>query len=126
MAEFARELSQLPFKKFHPDSFRVRMASLTARQRKETPVLAWINTVNAKEIKHVIAVLAGVRVIRECPHINYLLVETTASELDSVDDIPAIKAVWPDEPVTAGFSNVVDRSRADPGPVAERHEGKGR
>jgi hypothetical protein len=108
--ELARELSQFPFTKLMPQSFRVEIAGLTERQLEKHPVKVWAEV---DDIGKVVKIAGFARVLRSYPHLNFVYLETYASHLASLVGSDLVRSVWNDEPVKADGCIVV--TRADPG-----------
>jgi hypothetical protein len=108
--ELARELSQFPFTKLRPRNFRVEIAGLTERERETCPVKIWVET---EDIAKIVKIAGAARIIRAYPHLNFVYLETYASQLASLVRSELVRSVWNDEPVKADGCIVV--TRADPG-----------
>lgn len=96
--ELARELSQFPFSKLMPWSFRVEIAGLTARELEKRPVKVWVEV---DDIGKVVKIAGFARVLRSYPHLNFVYLETYASHLASLVRSDLVRSVWNDEPVGA-------------------------
>lgn len=96
--ELARELSQFPFTKLMPWSFRVEIAGLTARELEKRPVKVWVEV---DDIGKVVKIAGFARVLRSYPHLNFVYLETYASHLASLVRSDLVRSVWNDEPVGA-------------------------
>ena len=96
--ELARELSQFPFRKLMPWSFRVEIAGLTARELEKRPVKVWVEV---DDIGKVVKIAGFARVLRSYPHLNFVYLETYASHLASLVRSDLVRSVWNDEPVGA-------------------------
>ncbi len=96
--ELARELSQFPFSKLMPWSFRVEIARLTARELEKRPVKVWVEV---DDIGKVVKIAGFARVLRSYPHLNFVYLETYASHLASLVRSDLVRSVWNDEPVGA-------------------------
>jgi len=107
--ELARELSQFPFTKLMPHSFRVEIAGLTARELEKRPVKVWVEV---DDIGKVVKIAGFARVLRSYPHLNFVYLETYASHLVSLVRSDLVRSVWNDEPVGAPGCVV---TRAHPG-----------
>jgi hypothetical protein len=107
--ELARELSQLPFTKLHPQSFRVQIAGLNYRELETHPVRIWVET---EDISMVVKIAGSARILRTYPHLNLVYLEAYASQLASLVMSDLVRSVWNDEPVGAPGCVV---TRADPG-----------
>jgi len=108
--ELARELSQIPFMKLHPQSFRTVIAGLSERDLEKRPIKIWVET---DDIVKVVKIASSARVLRSYPHLNLVYLETYASQLASLVRSQLVRSVWNDEPVKADGCIVV--TRADPG-----------
>jgi hypothetical protein len=109
-SELARELSEFPFAKLHPQSFRVEIASLNERELEKHPVRIWIET---EDISKVVKTAGSAHVIRTYPHLNLVYLEAYASQLASLVKSELVRSVWNDLPVKADGSIVVVAA-ADP------------
>jgi len=109
-SELARELSQLPFTKLKPQSFRVHIASLRDDDLEKHQVKVWIET---SDIPKVVKAVGFARILRVYPHLNFVYLETYASQLVSLVASDVVTSVWNDEVVRADGCIVV--TRADPG-----------
>jgi len=107
--ELARELSQIPFMKLHPQSFRTVIAGLSERDLEKRPIKIWVET---DDIVKVVKIASSARVLRSYPHLNLVYLETYASQLASLVRSQLVRSVWNDEPVKADGCIVV--TRADP------------
>jgi hypothetical protein len=96
--ELARELGQFPFTKLRPANFRVEIASLTERELDARPVKIWVET---EDIAKIVKIAGAARIIRTYPHINFVYLETYASQLGSLVRSDLVRSVWNDEPVRA-------------------------
>jgi hypothetical protein len=96
--ELARELSEFPFAKVHPQSFRTVIAGLSERDLKKRPVRIWIET---GDIAKIVKIASSARILRTYPHLNLVYLETYASELASLVQSELVRSVWNDEPVKA-------------------------
>jgi hypothetical protein len=96
--ELARELSQFPFLKLRPANFRVEIAGLTERELRARPVKIWVET---EDIAKIVKIAGAARIIRAYPHINFVYLETHASQLASLVGSDLVRSVWNDEPVRA-------------------------
>ena len=108
--ELARELSQIPFMKLHPRSFRTVIAGLSERDLEKRPIKIWVET---DDIVKVVKIASSARVLRSYPHLNLVYLETYACQLVSLVRSQLVRSVWNDEPVKADGCIVV--TRADPG-----------
>ena len=97
-SELARELSQFPFTKLKPQSFMVEIAGLSKQQLEKHPVKIWIET---DEITKIVKIAGAARIIRAYPHLNFVYLETYASQLASLVRSELVRSVWNDEPVRA-------------------------
>ena len=113
--ELGRELSQFPFSKLMPWSFRVEIAGLTARELEKRPVKVWVEV---DDIGKVVKIAGFARVLRSYPHLNFVYLETYASHLASLVQSDLVRSVWNDEPVGAPGCVV---TRADPSAFAMAH-----
>jgi hypothetical protein len=113
--ELARELSQFPFTKLMPHSFRVEIAGLTARELEKRPVKVWVQV---DDIGKVVKIAGFARVLRSYPHLNFVYLETYASHLASLVRSDLVRSVWNDEPVRADGCVV---TRAHPGAFSLAH-----
>jgi hypothetical protein len=96
--ELARELSQFPFTKLRPANFRVEIAGLTERELETRPVKIWVET---DDITKIVKIAGAARIIRTYPHLNFVYLETYASQLASLVRSELVRSVWNDEPVRA-------------------------
>jgi hypothetical protein len=108
--ELARELAAFPFTKLRPESFRVQIAELTEPELEAHPVKIWVET---EDIAKIVKIAGAARIIRTYPHLNFVYLETYASELASLVRSELVRSVWNDEPVKAEGGIVV--ARADSG-----------
>jgi hypothetical protein len=108
--ELARELSEFPFAKLHPQSFRTAIAALSEGDLEKRPVRIWIET---EDICKVVKIASSAHILRTYPHLNLVYLETYASELASLVQSQLVRSVWNDEPVKAEGCVVV--TAADPG-----------
>ena len=107
--ELARELSQIPFMKLHPLSFRTVIAGLSELDLEKRPIKIWVET---DDIVKVVKIASSARVLRSYPHLNLVYLETYACQLASLVRSQLVRSVWNDEPVKADGCIVV--TRADP------------
>ena len=110
--ELARELSQLPFTKLHPESFRVQIAGLSERELETHPVRIWVDT---EDISMVVKIAGSARILRTYPHLDLVYLEAYAGQLASLARSQLVRSVWNDEPVGAPGCVV---TRADPSAFA--------
>ena len=96
--ELARELSQFPFTKLCPANFRVEIAGLSERELETRPVKIWVKT---DDIVKIVKIASAARIIRTYPHLNFVYLETYASQLASLVRSELVRSVWNDEPVRA-------------------------
>jgi hypothetical protein len=96
--ELARELSRFPFTKLRPANFRVEIAGLTERELETHPVKIWVET---EDITRIVKIAGVARIIRTYPHLNFVYLETYASQLASLVRSDLVRSVWNDEPVRA-------------------------
>ena len=121
-AELARQLGAFPFQKLKPDSFRLEIASLTPKQLDERQVRAWVNT---HDIPKVLKAIGSSKLLRSFPHLDYVYLEVSASQLITLDGIDVVNSVWSDEPARVEAC-VVDRSDSRSFPLATRTNGRAR
>ena len=110
----ARELAAFPFRKFRPDAFRLEIAGLTPQQLDERIVRTWVKT---WDIPKTLKALGSARVIRSFPHLDYVFIEASASQLIGLDGVESVTAIWNDV-VSRVDNSVVDRSDQSPRLVA--------
>jgi len=96
--ELARELAAFPFTKLRPESFRVQIAGLTEPELEARPVKIWVET---EDIAKIVKIAGAARIIRTYPHLNFVYLETYASQLASLVRSDLVRSVWNDEPVKA-------------------------
>jgi hypothetical protein len=96
--ELARELAAFPFTKLRPESFRVQIAGLTESELEARPVKIWVET---EDIAKIVKIAGAARIIRTYPHLNFVYLETYASQLASLVRSDLVRSVWNDEPVKA-------------------------
>ena len=96
--ELARELSQFPFTKLRPANFRVEIAGLAERELETHSVRIWVET---EDITKIVKIAGAARIIRTYPHLNFVYLETYASQLASLVRSELVRSVWNDEPVGA-------------------------
>ena len=113
--ELARELSQFPFTKLHPQSFRTAIAGLSERDLEKRPVRIWIETDN---IGKVVKIASSARILRTYRHLNLVYLETYASQLASLVRSQLVRSVWNDEPVRSDGCVV---TAEDPGAFSLAH-----
>jgi len=121
-AELARQLGAFPFQKLKPDSFRLEIASLTPKQLDERQVRAWVST---HDIPKVLKAIGSSKLLRSFPHLDYVYLEVSASQLITLDGIDVVNSVWSDEPARVEAC-VVDRSDSRSFPLATRTNGRAR
>jgi hypothetical protein len=109
--ELARELSEFPFAKLHPQSFRTAIAGLSERDLEKHPIRIWIET---EDICKVVKIASSAHILRTYPHLNLVYLETYASELASLVQSQLVRSVWNDEPVKAEGCIVDVVAQADP------------
>jgi hypothetical protein len=109
--ELARELGQFPFTKLRPADFRVEIAGLSEQELERHPVKIWVET---DDIAKIVKIAGAARIIRTYPHLNFVYLETYASQLASLVRSELVHSVWNDEPVKADGCVVV----AEPYPSA--------
>ena len=119
--ELARELSQFPFFKLKPRSFRVEIAGLPTRELEKHPVKVWIE---ADDIAHIIKIAGSARILGTYPHLNVVYLETYASELAPLVSCERVKSVWNDEPVRADGGVVVTQTNPNSFTMASRAYGR--
>jgi hypothetical protein len=115
-SKLARDLSQLPFTKLHPQTFRTAIAGLSALELEKQPVKVWVET---SDITRVVKTVGFARILRVYPHLNFVYLETYANELASLVANDLVTSVWNDEAVKAEGCIVV--TRADPGAFSLAH-----
>ena len=120
--ELARQLAAFPFQKLKPESFRLEIASLTPKQLDERQVRAWVST---HDIPKVLKAIGSSKLLRSFPHLDYVYLEVSASQLITLDGIDVVKSVWSDEPARVEAC-VVDRSDSRSFPLATRTNGRAR
>ena len=96
--ELTRELAEFPFAKLKPQSFRVQIAGLRERDLEKQQVKVWIET---SDIPKVVKAVGFARIIRVYPHLNFVYLETYASQLASLVASDVVSSVWNDEAVRA-------------------------
>jgi len=96
--ELERQLSQFPFTKLKPQSFRVQIAGLTEQEREKLPVRIWIET---QDIAKVVKIAGSARILRTYPHLDLIYLEAYASQLASLVASDLVRSVWNDLPVKA-------------------------
>ena len=121
-AELARQLGAFPFQKLKPESFRLEIASLTPKQLDERQVRAWVST---HDIPKVLKAIGSSKLLRSFPHLDYVYLQVSASQLITFDAIDVVKSVWSDDPAGVG-DHVVDRSNSSPASLAARTNGRAR
>jgi hypothetical protein len=114
MGKLARELAAFPFGKFRPAAFRLEIAGLTPQQLDERIVRTWVKTV---DIPKTLKAIGSAKVLHSFPHLDYVFLEASASQLIGLDAIEAVSAIWNDD-VSRVDNGVVDRSNQSPRPVA--------
>jgi len=112
--ELARELARFPFHKLMPDSFRLEIASLTPKELDVRQVRTWVQT---HDIPKLLKAVGSSKVLRSFPHLDFVFLELSGSQLAALDEIDVVTAAWNDENLHSGTS-VVDRSNQSPRPVA--------
>ena len=96
--ELARQLGQFPLTKLKPRSFRLVIAGLSARELEAHPVKVWVEV---DDIGKVVKIAGFARVLRAYPHLNFVYLETYASQLASLVRSDLVRSVWNDELVRA-------------------------
>jgi len=120
--ELARQLAAFPFRKLMPESFRLEIAGLTPKQLDERQVRAWVST---HDIPKVLKAIGSVKLLRSFPHLDYVYLEVSASQLITFDGMAAVKSVWSDDPARVEAC-VVNRSNSSPASLATRTNGRAR
>ena len=120
--ELARQLAAFPFRKLMPESFRLEIAGLTPKQLDERQVRAWVRT---HDIPKVLKAIGSSKLLRSFPHLDYVYLEVSASQLITLDGIDVVNSVWSDEPARVEAC-VVDRSDPRSFPLATRTNGRAR
>jgi hypothetical protein len=115
--ELARELAAFPFTKLRPESFRVQIAGLTEPELEARPVKIWVET---EDIAKIVKIAGAARIIRTYPHLNFVYLETYASELASLVRSELVRSVWNDEPVKAEGCIVVTQADRGAASLASR------
>jgi len=113
--ELARQLAAFPFGKLRPAAFRLEIAGLTPQQLDERIVRTWVQT---GDIPKTLKALGSARVIRSFPHLDYVFLEASASQLAGLDTVESVTAIWDDTVSRVDGINVVDRANQSPRPVA--------
>jgi len=116
-SELARELSQFPFTKLKPRSFRVQIASLTEQELEKHPVRIWIET---EDIAKVVKIAGSARILRTYPHLDLIYLEAYASQLPSLVGSDLVRSVWNDLPVKAEGCLVVTETHPGARALAPR------
>jgi len=119
--ELARELSQFPFTKLMPQSFRVHIAGLTEQQLEKQPVKVWVEV---DDVGKVVKIAGFARVLRSYPHLNFVYLETYASHLASLVKSDLVRSVWNDELVRADGCLVVSRAHPSAFSLAQGIHGR--
>jgi hypothetical protein len=114
-SELARGLSQFPFTKLHPQTFRTAIAGLSERELEKRPVKVWVET---SDVARVVKTVGFARILRVYPHLNFVYLETYANELASLVASDVVASVWNDEAVKAEGCVV---TAADPGAFSLAH-----
>jgi hypothetical protein len=114
MSKLAQELAAFPFRKFRPAAFRLEIAGLTPQQLDERIVRTWVQT---QDIPKMLKALGSAKVIRSFPHLDYVFLEASASQLIGLDAIEAVTAIWNDT-VSRADNSVVNQSNQSPRLVA--------
>jgi len=109
-----RELADFPFGKLYPADFRTQIASIPERDLEKHPVRVWVETEN---IAKVIKLAGSARVLRVYPHLNYVLLQTYASELAGLVASDLVRSVWNDMPLKAEGPFAVPKTSVRPGIV---------
>jgi len=120
--ELARQLAAFPFRKLMPESFRLEIAGLTPKQLDERQVRAWVST---HDIPKVLKAIGSSKLLRSFPHLDYVYLEVSASQLIMFDGIDVVNSVWSDDPARVEAC-VVDRSDPRSFPLATRTNGRAR
>ena len=120
--ELTRQLAAFPFQKLKPDSFRLEIAGLTPKQLDERQVRAWVST---HDIPKVLKAIGSSKLLRSFPHLDYVYLEVSASQLIMFDGIDVVNSVWSDDPARVEDC-VVDRSDSRSFPLATRTNGRAR
>ena len=119
-SELARQLASFPFTKLKPLSFRVEIAGLSEQQLERRPVKVWIETA---DITKVVRTVGFARILRVYPHLNFVYLETYASQLASLVASDLVRSVWNDEAVRAEGCVVAE---SYPGGFSVAHGAHGR
>jgi len=110
----ARELAAFPFRKFRPAAFRLEIAGLTPQQLDERIARAWVKT---QDIPKTLKAIGSAKVLRSFPHLDYVFLEASASQLVGLEAVESVTEIWNDV-VSRVDNGVVDRSNQSPRPVA--------
>jgi hypothetical protein len=84
--------------KLKPQSFRVQIAGLRQRDLERHQVRVWVEST---DIPRVLKTVGFARVLRVYPHLNFVYLETYASQLASLVASDLVSSVWNDEAVRA-------------------------
>jgi hypothetical protein len=93
-----RELAEFPYGKLEPLDFRLEIAGAEKRDLENRLIRVWVELA---DVRKVLKVAGFARVIEKFPHINFVYVETYASELGFLVASDLVRSVWNDLPVKA-------------------------
>lgn len=115
--DLQRALAAFPFTKLKPLSFAVEIAALSQPELEKHPVRVWVEL---DDIARVVEIAGFARVLRVYEHLNFVYLETEASQLKSIVKNDAVRSVWNDLLVRAEGCVVVTQPHPSAAIVAGR------